>query len=395
MSIKHQTDFDTTTMPVDTTMPVEEIATTRPGPISRTTRLMTLLPGMAVAAGIAGVATILGGLVPVVGAPVFAIVTGIIVSSFRSPTERLQPGLAFVAKQVLQGSIMVLGLDLSLHQVLSTGQSSLPVLLVTLVVTLVVAWLAGRLLRLRSDLTTLIGIGTAICGASAIAATDAVIEAEDADVSYAIATIFAFNVVAVLTFPTLGHLLGLSQHAFGLWAGTAINDTSSVVAASTIYGHTAASYGVVVKLTRTLAIIPVCLGLTLWRNRRHTTTATAPGNAAPNDAAPSDASDSVPENIGRPNARAKFELRRIFPMFIIGFVVAVIVNTAGLIPAHWHHGLSDLATWMITAALAAIGLSTKIGNIRRAGPRPILLGAILWATVAMVSLALQVATGTI
>jgi uncharacterized integral membrane protein (TIGR00698 family) len=243
-----------------------------------------------------------------------------------------------------------------------------------LAVALGVAWLVGRALRLRRDLNTLIGVGTAICGASAIAATDAVIGADEADVSYAIATIFTFNVAAVLAFPSLGHLFGLSQHAFGLWAGTAINDTSSVVAASSIYGHAAASYGVVVKLTRTLAIVPICLGLAAWRNRTSTVTSDRPGS---------------------PRRASGFEtVRRVFPLFIAGFVVAVAFNTFGLIPAGAHHYLSDAATWMITAALAAIGLSTRFGNIRRAGPRPIVLGAVLWATVGVTSLALQAATGT-
>jgi uncharacterized integral membrane protein (TIGR00698 family) len=278
----------------------------------------------------------------------------------------LQPGLAFTRKQVLQGSIMVLGLGLSFHQVVSTGGSSLPVLVGSLLITLAMAWWVGRALHLRSDVKTLIGVGTAICGASAIAATDGVIGASEADVSYAIATIFTFNVVAVLCYPTLGHVLGLSQHAFGLWAGTAINDTSSVVAASTIYGHAATSYAVVVKLTRTLAIIPICLGLAIWRGR--SSAATTP---------------------------TRFKLRRVFPMFILGFIAAVILNTAGRVPSGWHQGLSNLAAWMITAALAAIGLSTQPGNIRRAGPRPIVLGAILWATVGIASLLLQTATGTI
>ena len=345
-------------------------------------RLARLVPGMAAAAGIAAAATIVGGLVPIVGAPVFAIVTGIIVSAVRPPSGRLQPGLAFTGKRVLQGSIVVLGLGLSLRQVLSTGQGSLPVLLGTLVVALAVAWAAGRALGLRSDLNILVGVGTAICGASAIAATDAVIGADEADVSYAIATIFTFNVVAVLLYPSLGHLLGLSQHAFGLWAGTAINDMSSVAAASTIYGHAAASYGIVVKLTRTLAIVPICMGLAAWRNRRSVAAAGAPAGphaAGPHPAAP----------------RAKFALRRVVPLFILGFAAAVTLNTVGLVPSHWHHGLSGLATYMITAALAAIGLSTNPGHVRRAGPRPILLGAILWATVGVVSLGLQAATGTI
>lgn len=327
----------------------------------------------------------LGGLVPVVGAPVFAVVAGIIVAAAHAPSGRFSPGLVFTAKKVLQGSIMVLGLELSLRQVVSTGERSLPVLVGTLLVTLAAAWLAGRVLRLPRDLNILIAVGTAICGASAIAATDAVIDADEADVSYAIATIFTFNVAAVLAYPTLGHLLGLSQHSFGLWAGTAINDVSSVVAASTVYGHGAVSYAVVVKLTRTLAIVPICLGLSAWRNRQSAAaTAIKVGPDRPGG-------NAIPPEPARPASKR----RGIFPFFILGFGAAVGANTLGLVPTGWHHGLSDLATWMITAALAAIGLSTKLGHIRKAGPRPILLGGILWATVGVVSLALQTATGTI
>ena len=230
------------------------------------------------------------------------------------------------SRKVLQGSVVLLGSGLSLGQVLSTGGRSLPVLLGTLLAALAMAWLGGRLLGLRGDVSTLVGVGTAICGASAIAATDAVIDADEADVSYAIATIFTFNVVAVLCYPSLGHALGLSEHSFGLWAGTAINDLSSVVAASTVYGHAAASYGVVVKLTRTLAIIPICLGIAAIRGRRRPAGVEA-------------------------KSGDRVRLRRIVPMFIPLFVAAVVVNTIGLVPAGWHHSLSDLSTWMITAAL--------------------------------------------
>jgi uncharacterized integral membrane protein (TIGR00698 family) len=316
----------------------------------------------------------LGQRLPLVGAPVFAIVTGMAVSAFRSPATALRPGLEFTSKRVLQGSIVVLGFGLSGREVLSTGVASLPVLLGTLAIALVVAWSAGRALRLRGDLNTLIGVGTAVCGASAIAATDSVIGADEADVSYAIATIFTFNVIAVLAYPTLGHLFGLSQHAFGLWAGTAVNDTSSVVAASTIYGHAAASYGVVVKLTRTLAIVPICLGLAVLRQRNSSRTAQA-GTA--------------------PVVPALVSVRRVLPLFIVAFAAAVALNSLGLVPAGAHRDLSELATWMITAALGAIGLSTRFSHIRKAGPRPILLGAILWATVGVASLALQTATGSI
>lgn len=332
-----------------------------------------LFPGTVAAGAIAAVATVLGGLAPVVGAPVIAIVTGILITMVRPPSARLRPGLAFVGRQVLQGSVIMLGLGLSLGQVVTTGWKSLPVLLGTLAAALAVARLVGAALGLRRDLRTLIGVGTAICGASAIAATDAVIGAEEADVSYAIATIFAFNVVAVLTYPTLGHLMGLSQRAFGLWAGTAINDMSSVVAASNIYGHVATSYGVVVKLTRTLAILPIALVIGLRR-----------GHGA--------RSRGVD---GAPGARRGAQLRRIFPMFILGFIAAVVANTIGLVPTGWHHGISDLVGWAITAALAAIGLSSQVGHIRRTGLRPVLLGGILWMTVGLTSLALQAVTGSL
>jgi uncharacterized integral membrane protein (TIGR00698 family) len=342
-----------------------------------------LVPGIAASAVIATVATGLGHLAPVVGAPVFAIVMGVVAATARPLPASFRPGVSFTGKRVLQASIVVLGLDLSARQVLSIGRSSLPVLIGSLVIVLALAWVLGRALGLRSDLTTLIGVGTAICGASAIAATSAVIGAVEADVSYAVATIFTFNVVAVLVYPALGHALDLSQHAFGLWAGTAINDTSSVVAASTIYGHDATAYGVTVKLTRTLAIVPICLALATYGNRRRQREgerSAAEAGAAPLTAA------------GR---RRRVSLTSIFPLFILAFVAAVLLNTAGFVPSGWHHPLTELASWMITAALAAIGLSTRFRDIREAGPRPILLGAILWACVGITSLVLQAATGTL
>jgi uncharacterized integral membrane protein (TIGR00698 family) len=333
-------------------------------------RVRGLLPGLVPVVALAAVATALGHLVPVVGAPVFAVLGGIGIVLVRPSVERERPGLRFAAKTVLKASIVVLGTGLSFHEVLTIGGSSLPVLLGTLAVALLGAVVFGRALGVSRDLRTLIGVGTGICGASAIAATDAVISASGADVSYAIATIFTFNVAAVLTFPTIGHALGLSPHAFGLWAGTAVNDLSSVVAASTIFGHGAATYAVVVKLTRTLTIIPIAFGLAAWRThavRRNT-------------------------NTGKPAATTG--LRHVVPVFIGWFLVAVTLNTIGLVPTSWHQALSAIAEVMITMALGAVGLSTRPRDIRHAGFRPLALGAILWVLVAATSLALQALTGT-
>lgn len=335
-------------------------------------RLGAPLPGLLAAIAVAAVATILGRLAPIVGAPAIAIMGGIGISLIRQPSERVRPGLGFTSKFVLQASIVVLGTGLSFHQVVTTGGSSLPVLAGTLTVALLGARLIGRALGVDNDLRTLIGVGTGICGASAIAATDAVITASEADVSYAIATIFTFNVLAVLTFPSLGRLLSLSPHAFGLWAGTAVNDLSSVVAAASIFGHGATSYAVVVKLTRTLMIIPICVVLALLRSR-----------GTRDQACPAE----KPTSLGR--------FRHIVPLFIGWFLVAVVANTFGLIPSAWHSVLSQLAQVMITIALAAIGLSTRFSDIKRAGLKPLALGAMLWILVGVTSLGLQAVTKTI
>jgi uncharacterized integral membrane protein (TIGR00698 family) len=357
--------------PLDTDRDHERDAGAR-GPATFRIRVAQALPGLGIAVALAAVATFLGHLVPVVGAPVFAIVGGIAASLWWTPSRAAQPGLAFASKYVLQGSIVVLGTGLSFHQVLATGSSSLPVLLGTLAVALAGAAVIGRRMSIERDLRTLIGVGTGICGASAIAATDAVIGASEVDVSYAIATIFTFNVAAVLTFPTIGHLLDLSPHAFGVWSGTAVNDMSSVVAASSIFGHGATSTAVVVKLTRTLMIIPISIALALWRARRSDKQTAAEGQSS-----------------------VLGHVRHIFPVFIGWFLVAVTINTLGVIPRSWHTGLSNIAQVLITIALAAIGLSTQMRDIRKAGLRPLALGAILWVSVGLTSLGLQLATGSL
>lgn len=359
---------------------------------SRGTRGKALLPGLVLCSAVAAVATLLGRLVPVIGAPVCGIVLGValgVALRKRSLDVPLQPGVSFTSRVVLQLAIVVLGSGLSLSQVARTGWSSLPVLLGTLSLALVAAWGVGRLLGIDGDLRTLIGVGTGICGASAIAATTAVIGAAEADVAYAISTIFAFNVIAVLTYPTLGHLLGLSQHAFGLWSGTAINDTSSVIAAAYTYGLAAGNYGVVVKLTRTLMIIPITIALAVMTRRRETAAAAmAAAGGAPGEGV----DDSARGGTGRA-ARRRIRLWQLVPWFLIGFLVAAGLNSLGGVPRAAHSPLSTLSLFLITMALSGIGLSTRPLALRNAGLRPLALGAILWATVGISSLLLQAATG--
>lgn len=323
-------------------------------------------PGLAACLAVAAVATVAGRLVPVLGPAVCGILLGVTVSASvlrdrQSPlTRRLRPGLAVGGKQMLQLAVVLLGTQLSLADVARTGLRSLPVMVGTLAVCLIGASVIGRSLGIATDLRTLIGVGTGICGASAIAAVTPVIAAAEADVAYAVSTIFLFNIAAVLTFPLLGHALGLSQRSFGLFAGTAVNDMSSVMAAGTSYGAQAARQAVIVKLTRTLLIIPVSVGLAAHSGGR-----AGGGRGA----------------------------LRMVPWFLAAFLAASLAQSAGLIPAAAHAPLEDLSVFGITVALTAIGLSADLRGLRRAGSRPLLLGALLWVLVSATSLGLQAAFG--
>jgi uncharacterized integral membrane protein (TIGR00698 family) len=323
-------------------------------------------PGLALAVCLGAVATVAGAAWPVLGAPVVAVTAGVLLSPLAiRRREVLDRGLGLARGGLLQAAVVLLGAQLSLQQVAEVGVSSLPVMLGTLVLCLLLAWIVGRALRTGSDLRTLIGVGTAICGASAIAAVTPTIRARHPDTTYAISTIFLFNVVAVVVFPPLGHLLGLSQEQFGLFAGTAVNDTSSVVAAAASYGTVAADHAVVVKLVRSLMIIPIVIGLAVLVRRRQ-------GSVEP---------------AGR-GGRVR-RLAGLVPWFLIGFVVVVVLNSVGLVPDGSHGAIRQVAVFLIATALAAIGLSTDVRALRHTGSKPLVLGLVLWAGVTASSLILM------
>jgi uncharacterized integral membrane protein (TIGR00698 family) len=314
--------------------------------------------GLLLCLAVAALAYALGRLVPIVGGPVFGIVLGVVIAVIRKPAATFAPGIKFASKQLLQLSIVLLGFNLQLEDVIGGGVRALPVMLGTLVIVLAAAYFVGKLLGLDRDLRRLLGAGTAICGGSAIAAVSSVIDAGEADVAYAISAVFLFNVLAVLAFPPIGHWLALSQRAFGLWAGTAINDTSSVVAAGFVYGHAAGNQAVIVKLTRTTLIIPIVLfyaGKRIWHARANG------GGIA---------------------------WSRIIPWFILWFIAAALVNTFGAVPQRFHQLFADGALFLIVVALTGVGLSADPNGIRAAGARPLLLGFVLWLLIAVSSLAI-------
>ncbi|HEY1429332.1 MAG TPA: putative sulfate exporter family transporter [Candidatus Tumulicola sp.] len=324
---------------------------------------MKIVPGIAACLAIAAVATALGARLPVVGAPVFAIAIGLVLTPVVRGVPALQRGAAFSGKALLQWAIVLFGANLSVVQIIRGGAAALPVTLGTFVIVLLLAYVLGRALGLDATLRRLLGIGTAICGGSAIAAVSSVVEADPSDVAYALGTVFFFNVVALLTFPPLGHLMHMSQSAFGLWAGTAINDTSSVVAAAFAYGSTAGADAIVVKLTRTLLIVPVVL-FYAWKRIR-----------------------------ARRGSGDRVDWFAILPWFVLWFAFAAICKTEGWIPASWTTPLQMLAMFAIVCALAGVGLSADIARMRSAGLRPLALGAALWIAIAASSLLIARATG--
>ena len=307
-------------------------------------------------------AYILGLYFPIVGGPVFGILLGMLFAKKRRP-QSVESGIKFTGKKILQYAIILLGFEMNLFHVVEVGEQSLYVMIFTLLAAFGAAFLMGKVLGMDRDMTALVGAGTAICGGSAIAAVAPVIGAKDRDVVISIATIFFFNVLAVFIFPFLGHSWGMSDAGFGMWAGTAINDTSSVVAAGYAYSHDAGAYATIVKLTRTLMIVPVCLFFALLMMRSAAQSGTG------------------------------FSLKRIFPMFVLYFVLACIVNTTGILPAEVSHGLGMLGKFSIVLAMSAIGLNTDLPSLLKHGTRPLLLGMVCWLAVAGTSLIVQHALG--
>ena len=317
----------------------------------------------------------LGKAVPVVGAPVFGILLGMALMRFLPAREQLKGGIAFTSKKVLQYAVILLGFGLNLSVVLETGVQSLPIICSTISISLIMAWLLRKILHVPSNLATLIGVGSSICGGSAVAATAPVIEADDEEVAQAISVIFLFNVIAALIFPVLGGLIGFdttSGESFGIFAGTAVNDTSSVTATASTWdslyglGSQTLDKAVTVKLTRTLAIIPITLVLAIARAKRE--------KAASNN----------------------FSFKRAFPMFILWFIVASLITTictALGVNASVFTPLKTLSKFFIVMAMTAIGLNTDVVKLVKNGGKPIALGFGCWVSIIAVSLLMQFVTG--
>ena len=326
------------------------------------------LPGILLCAILAIPCWLLGQQFHLVGSPIFAIILGIIIGSIFTSwkREKTGAGIGFTSKKILQWAVILLGFGLNITQILHVGWISLPVIISTIATSLIVSYVIYRLTHIDSNSAVLIGVGSSICGGSAIAAAAPVIKAEDHDIAQAISVVFFFNVVAAFVF-------GLSNMGFGLFAGTAVNDTSSVTATAAVWdsmkgtGTQVLEYATIVKLTRTLAIIPICLGLASYQVYK------AKKNASQTDG-------------------ANVSIAKIFPRFVLYFVLCSLITTAlsyANVDIQFLSIFKTISKYFITMAMVAIGLNTNIVKLLKSGGSALALGACCWVAISAVSLMAQ------
>ena len=337
-----------------------------------------ILPGFAVSVSIALAACWLESLLPVhlIGSAVIAMFLGMLVNHFAPSMGPLAPGLKFTSKKVLKFAIILLGLSLNITTILHVGRLSLMVMIFTLLTCFGGGYFIGKALGLNWKLSNLISAGTGICGGSAIAAIAPTIEADDNDIAYAMSATFLFDMAMIVLFPIMGWALGMSDEAFGIWAGTAVNDTSSVVATGYAFSEGAGDFATMVKLTRTLAIIPTVITFAFIQlniKRKEALAAQQDGSSL----------------------KANFSIGKIFPWFILGFLAMALVASILPIPAGVVSSAKKLSKFLMVCALAAIGLNTSFASMKKAGIRPMLHGFIISALVVIVALLVEMAMGIV
>lgn len=322
-------------------------------------QLLTLLPGLTLAGAIAAAAfglrqlPMLGLLSPMI----LAIVIGMGFHNLVGTPARAKPGVAFAMRRILRFAIILLGLQLTAAQIVEVGASGFAVIALTLVATFSFTTALGRLMGVERGLAQLIAAGTSICGASAVIATNTVTRAPDEDVAYAVACVTIFGSVAMFLYPALPGLLGLDAHAYGLWTGASIHEIAQVVAAAYQEGQAAGEFGTIAKLSRVMLLAPVVLTLGFLAARR-----TGPDGAG----------------AARPPV----------PWFVLGFIAMIGVNSLVSIPAEAKAALVWLTTFLLSMALAAMGLETDLAKLRAKGLRPFLLGLAAFVFIALFSLVL-------
>jgi uncharacterized integral membrane protein (TIGR00698 family) len=329
-------------------------------------QLRAALPGLALVALVAAVARLSAPFRPaVIGEILVAVLLGILIANLTTLPAAFGAGIRLAVQRLLRVGIVLLGARLSLGDVAAVGGGAFGLVILCMAVALAFALAMGRAFGLQPNLSLLIAVGTAVCGNSAIVATAPVIQAKEREVSFAVATITLFGTLAVFFYPLVGHALQLGDGVFGVWAGIAVNDTSQVVAASAAYSPEARDTATVVKLVRNALMAPLIVGIAWWAARRTTVR-----------------TDKV-----------RAGALRAFPLFVLGFLGMALLRTVGLIDPDLAARIDGLATLFILLALAGVGLSTRLAQMKEVGFRPFQVGMATAAVLGLFSLALISALG--
>ncbi|HHV28069.1 MAG TPA: YeiH family putative sulfate export transporter [Clostridium sp.] len=333
-------------------------------------KLKNIVPGVMLSACVAIIAMFLSSLIPgdIIGATVMALLVGMALNPILNRYDKFKVGVSYTGKMVLRIGIILMGVNMNFSEVLNVGKYSFFVMIFTMATAFGAGNLIGRIFNMNWKLTNLLSVSTAICGGSAVAAVAPVIKAKDEDVAYAISSTFIFDVLTVVLIPWIGIALGMSNAGYGLWVGTAVNDISSVVAAGYAFSELAGNTAVIVKLTRTLFIIPYVLIFSIITERLEVK------------------SEGV-------HGRTSLNIKKIFPYFIIFFLGVVALRSTGIIPNILVPALSKTSKFCMIMALSAIGLKTSFKDIRDIGVKPMILGFIVDTLVVFVSIGIQIATG--
>lgn len=341
-------------------------------------RILKLLPGMFLSVAIAALACWLESLLPIhlIGAAIIAMFIGIFLNSVLKNTALFESGLKFTSKKILKFAIILLGLSLNITTILNVGRMSLTVMIFTLLTCFGGGYFIGKALGLNWKLSNLISAGTGICGGSAIAAIAPTIDADDNDIAYAMSATFLFDMAMIVLFPIMGRALGMSDQAFGIWAGTAVNDTSSVVATGYAFSEGAGDFATMVKLTRTLAIIPTVITFAFIQLRLKR-------------------QEAMVNRHENHSLKVSFSIRKIFPWFILGFLAMSVLASLFSIPTEIVSGSKAMSKFLMVCALAAIGVNTSFGSMKKAGVRPMIHGFIISVLVVIVALLVEMGMGIV
>ena len=324
-----------------------------------------LLPGLFLTFSLAAVAFELRSLLGITALSplIVAIVLGMTFHNTLGTPGTFKPGVVFSMRRILRFAIVLLGLQLSFAQLVKVGTVGLAIIAVTLAGTFMFTVWFGRRLGIDRKLAQLIAAGTSICGASAVIATNTVTRASDEDVAYAVACVTVFGSASMLLYPTLEGFVHLAPHAFGLWTGASIHEIAQVVAAAFQNGPSSGHYGTIAKLSRVMMLAPTIFALGYLSAKRLQT-------------------------IGGDHVTPSAPQRVPIPLFLLGFIVMMLFNSFDLVPRADKAYLVQATTFLLTVALAAMGLETDFGKLRAKGCRPLLLGAGSWVFISVFSLAL-------